>query len=650
MRKILLPIFLVACFYVCNAQAPVNDNCANALVLPIGNTCQLNSFNTSTATQSMVECASGSDADDDVWFKFTPADSIVQLTVNGIDAFDPVIEVLTACNGISMNCIDKNGQGITEILVDTFIIGQTYYVRIYDYSSISTNNTDFSICAFYPKPPVNDDCAAAITVVVDSVPCQNPTSATLYFATASTPTVSCSGTAEDDVWFQFVANASNVTVKVNGNSGLNPVIELHSSCGNSLLACSDSLIYPMEYINASNLTINNTYYVRVFDFDSVSTTSPDFEICIFKTPPPPVNDNCNNAITLVQDSVCTPSTFNNFGATHSGIGNECSGTADDDMWFKFVATTQFAAVHVNPSSGYDPIIEFFNSCTDTIANKCISSIPGEDITLTWSNLIVGNQYYIRVYDYGNNPSTTNSFDICVYSIPTPPSNDECNGSIQIFPVANKQACLFGDTATTVNATPSFPNQPVSCVFSNDNDDDIWYYFIAQDSSITVNAIPISGGTHGIGMLLYAGSCNGFEMNECTSNADGDSLTFTDLTIGSFYYLRLFTTGSDTTGVYAICAHYNPTLGVSINENELGSTVQLFPNPANNLLQVTIKTSNQEKAKIDISNTLGQIVKQIELNTKNETTSTIDISELNSGMYYFTLESEKLRKTMRFIKN
>jgi len=88
------------------------------------------------------------------------------------------------------------------------------------------------------------------------------------------------------------------------------------------------------------LTVGNTYYVRVYTYSSGYYAN--FDICLSVPPPAPANDECANATLLTINSPASCNTVTHGyteGATASSQANSCSVTADDDVWYKFVATS-----------------------------------------------------------------------------------------------------------------------------------------------------------------------------------------------------------------------------------------------------------------------------------------------------------------------
>src|SRR4051812_45269500 len=64
----------------------------------------------------------------------------------------------------------------------------------------------------------------------------------------------------------------------------------------------------------------------------------------------PVNDECSNAILLTSSSSCNSITVSEVGSTNSNIPSACFGGADDDIWFKFVASYSSETITVSASN------------------------------------------------------------------------------------------------------------------------------------------------------------------------------------------------------------------------------------------------------------------------------------------------------------
>lgn len=270
-------VFALVLFAVNGAYAqPANDDCANATTLTVGATCTPVSGTTVNATQSVAPILCNTltaAAALDVWYQFVATAANLNVTVVGDASFDAVIDIRSgACNGTNFGCADVFAAGGTEVLALTGLsIGQTYLVRLYDYSGTAT----FTICvAPPPPPPANDNCAGALSVAVNpDLNCTSVTMGTVNAATASTgPTSSC-GTYDDDVWFSFVATASTHLIELLNITGSTSDLthQVLSSCGAATaLVCSDP-----NTSTASALTPGQTYFIRVASWTSTAgQTSP----------------------------------------------------------------------------------------------------------------------------------------------------------------------------------------------------------------------------------------------------------------------------------------------------------------------------------------------------------------------------------------
>lgn len=126
----------------------------------------------------------------------------------------------------------------------------------------------------------------------------------------------------------------------------------------------------------------------------------------------PVNDECSGAITLVSDAGAQ--NFWNLGATNSNTNSpNCSGMADDDVWFRFTAIKSFQSISItslNPFENQafeagDPAFEFYSvpSCEIEGSRFCgdFNTSNIEDFIV--GGLTPGNTYLFRVYERADGP-------------------------------------------------------------------------------------------------------------------------------------------------------------------------------------------------------------------------------------------------------
>lgn len=133
-----------------------------------------------------------------------------------------------------------------------------------------------------------------------------------------------------------------------------------------------------------------------------------------------INDECLNAplLTVNTDYECgakTPGTV--IGATASNITTTCGGTADDDVWFKFVAlatTHRISLIDITGSTADLYHALWSGDCTDLelVPNSCSDPQESDPAGLT-----VGATYYLQVYTWTSTPDQTSVFNVCIGSDP-----------------------------------------------------------------------------------------------------------------------------------------------------------------------------------------------------------------------------------------
>lgn len=192
--------------------------------------------------------------------------------------------------------------------------------------------------------PSNDSCWNAITLTSNAT-CSY-TTGTINGATTgwTPPKASCdnydSGTMRD-VWYKFVAKSKTHKITV-VPTGFDAVIGLYNTCSDGEIGCADSGggVGGAEVINASNLTVGKTYYIRVYNYGGTIPTNTSLKICV----------------------------------THTTTGKGTNENNDDAQDIKDVTDIK---VYPNPTSEI-AYVEI-NFSEDTIANLSIFNISGKQV-------------------------------------------------------------------------------------------------------------------------------------------------------------------------------------------------------------------------------------------------------------------------------
>ncbi len=163
----------------------------------------------------------------------------------------------------------------TTTLADTANFYNADYSTIYYWYVVPVNasgsaigcgiNTTLFVTSPPPATPFNDDCAGATDI-------STLQSGTTLGATKSQPADPCggyTGSADDDVWYQFTANSTGtVVVTLNGSSNFDGVLEVFKgSCGSlTNVTCSDVTQKGGSEQVTVNALAGTDYKVRVYSF------------------------------------------------------------------------------------------------------------------------------------------------------------------------------------------------------------------------------------------------------------------------------------------------------------------------------------------------------------------------------------------------
>ncbi|MBX2973608.1 MAG: T9SS type A sorting domain-containing protein [Flavobacteriales bacterium] len=583
------------------AVPPANDDCSGAIALTVNPDYNCAATTPGTvvgATPSNVTSTCGGTANDDVWFSFTATGTMHTIALDYLSgSTGDLYHALWrgTCNGLELvpnSCSDPELSSQTGLSPGTI-----YYLQVYTWTNTPGQTSSFSVCiGTPPPPPANDDCSGAIALTVNpDYNCGVTTPGTIVGATASGVTSTCFGTADDDVWFSFVATgtAHNIVLGDLTGSTTDLYHALWRGTCNGLELVPGSCSDP-ETSFQSGLSSGTTYYVQVYTWTNTPGQTSSFSVCIGTPPPPPANDECSGAIALTVNpdyncGVTTPGTI--VGATASGVTSTCFGTADDDVWFSFSATETTHNIFLSNITG---------STTDLYhalwRGTCdgLELVPGScsdpELSLQ-TGLSPGTTYYLQVYSWTSTAGQTSSFSVCIGTPPPPPANDECSGAIALTVNPNYD-CGATTPGTIAGATAS--NVTTTCFGTAD--DDVWFSFTATAATHRIVLGDITGSTTDLYHALWRGTCDGLELvpGSCSDPETSDP---TGLQSGTTYYLQVYSwtdTGGQTSS-FSVCIGSAPTIGIA--ESAMAAEMRVYPNPAQDLIIFEVNNANVQRVRM-----------------------------------------------------
>ena len=525
--------FLIGFLSFSNASSQVvNDDCVNAISLTPALVCNpTNGTNAGVVSTNFDNCAEIDKRN--VWYKFTATSGnhIVEVSFGTmqlgiINAFSNGCGTLTP-----LNCGGFGQAGpIIQQTLNGLIIGQEYLVTVS--TRDQTEEGTFSICILTPSAPANDECTAAIDLAVNTsnLPIFK-TIGTSVFATQSQ--IACIGTADDDVWYSFIATQSVHRIHLSNTIRSFSVQAFSGSCASLVSIACTTPSGTTKTLPLAGLIAGQRYFIRIYSEGSAFTDQGNFELAVTSSPS---NDDCSGAITVIPsptgNGLCTSLTAGStFEATQSSL--DCFGgtSTSNDTWFQFTATQAVHRINLirfgNPSLRFQVLT---GTCAAQANIFCTSPFTiGDTAVFTLGSLITGQNYFIRVFSGG----VQGLFNLCITS-PVFPSNDDCVNATTLIP--SSDSTLTTTAGTTKGATVFAVTGGCAPAIAND----VWYRFTATSQQHVVKLKNLTNTTS-ISLEWWSGTCGTLVHQRCSSGGSDSLFGMGNLVIGTTYLIRVYTT-------------------------------------------------------------------------------------------------------------
>ena len=544
--------FSIVMFFIYgfNYSQSANDNCANAISIPVGTSCSNTSF-TFTAntievgTANPVLCNSVT-ANRDGWYTITTDAVTTSIVLSGTTNRDWSLSIYSGnCSGFTLlGCANAAASTAISLPV-TVSANTTYYIRINKTVAATTAFTG-TICAVAVAVPSNNLCLNAT-----NLPCA--TSNLVGTTVGTNSVVNGTGCSMGDygVWYKFTGDGNQTTISSTASGGFDHEMSISSgACGTlTSMSCNDSGLSNGTETSTFTTVLGTNYFVYISHYASANTTKGTFTISRTCAPPPvaPLNDECINAITLSVTSTCTYTTYSNTNATPS-LGIPAPGCANyngGDIWFKVIVPAT-GILNIDTQTGVildSGLAIYSGTCAGLTLLACDddSSINGAMSYLSQNLLTPGLTIYIRVWEYGNDNNGT--FGICV-SAPT------C-----IAPILNASSNITQTSATISWTAPtSIPSNGYQYIVSTSN-----ITPTGTGTATTLNSINLTG-------LIPDTTYYVFIRSDCGSGNFSSWTPFGIFTTGyciststsTTYYINNFSTSGGNSNISNLNSGYSTT--------------------------------------------------------------------------------------------
>lgn len=549
------------------SQTITNVDCVNAINLIVNGPCapssNLDDFSQNNPLISGCLSA-GESFKREGWYKFTVTSGPQNITITGNasnrNLFLQLISLTGTCSSgtfTELACANNNHTvGAQTETINATLTNGTYYVKVVN---VGTNNINLtSLCITSD----NNNCPNAVNVPVNpGATCTSSVYSTTVGATQSQS--GCTGNADDDVWFSFVATSTNHRVTVTPNSLNDAVVQFFTgTCGSlTSFGCIDATVgSSAEITDLSGLTPSSTYYYRVYSYGN-SSNQGTFSTCI-TTPPTPCSSITNIAACGTTINTTITSGTGVYGSSACGYT-----TPGNEIIYSYTPLVT-GNYKINQTSSYSFIDYQYRAASTGCGSTgwtCIDDLYGAS-TSSGFTLTAGTQYYFLL-DPESSTGGNISFSI---SCPLPPpSNDDCANAI-LLPV--NTSCSYS-TYTNAEATSSGVASP-GC--GNYSGGDVWFKVVVPANGI-LQIDTIQGVVTDSGMAIYSGTCGSLTLIECddddSSNGLMSYIQSSGLIPGSTIYIRFWEYGNDNTGTFGICVttptppiNDNPCSSIELNVN------------------------------------------------------------------------------------
>lgn len=470
MKKNLILIILIICFLVNKKGKAQSDNLCPQLSVPTltVNSCTgATSYNVAStftvdlpaSVASGSTCITAGNNVRDGWFKFvaSSSSSIITATIAQNNRNFGLVAYTGLCAAMTeVGCVNAAGNGGTETLTLATTSGTTYYIRIV---RITSGGGDITGTISIRKTISNDNCATAINLTPGILggACTT-TCASVYGATASSPSSTCAGTSNDDVWFSFTASQAMHTVTVAGSTNFDAVVEILSGTCGALTsrACADyTATGASESITLSSFISGTVYYIRVYDYYTGIPSTTEFTICVttpvMPTCPVSLGTGVVNILSLPYTSTgrTTTGKVDDINSSNTLIcgGSQYYSGPDEVFVFTPTATGSIGITLTSTSSNvgimlYDgcPFVNQGGVCIDNS-----QSTSGNQVMC--ANVISGHTYYLIVDR--NSTGAILSYNITITApATTAPVGSNCSNPVLIstlpYSISNQTTLCKGN--------------------------------------------------------------------------------------------------------------------------------------------------------------------------------------------------------------
>eukprot|EP01082_Thalassiosira_pseudonana_P005637 g5141.t1 g5141 contig19:16318-20671(-) len=521
-------------FRVTEHDIPSNDNCEGAVDIDYASLPTISNGETYGGTPDFTD-SSLNTCDMNwytrgLWYRILGRGTVIRLEyqLHTQDLGDSVLSIFTgSCGDTDRKCFgkalgDSNWYGENLPAVYEFLAeeGEMYSLLLSGENFNAAGKYDFKVSE-YPIPS-NDKCEDAQPI--DSLPFAAKGLSTL----GATPDFD--QTTNNDcmtfnwysrgVWYRFVGRGTITRLEYQLHTqdlGDSVLSIFTGSCGDTDRKCFGTTLGDSNWYGENLPAVyeflaeeGETYLVLLSGENFNAAGKYDFKVSEY---PIPANDECQNAIPILSDSL--PITFP--GTTVGAIADfdvfdkQCGGTEDNrGVWYSFLGNGKL--MFVSYSTSYASQLSLLRGA----CNNLVCENNYEGLGSFFFVPMNGVEYFVLLS--GTSFPEVGDYELSIEQY-EPPENDSCGNAIKIsqFP--------FSQTGDLQGATPDFDVDTVQC--GDASFGGVWFSFVGTGKAIELEFKTVGTDVNiSIELSLFQGPCGQLE---CTSNLSGNEANVVSMT-------------------------------------------------------------------------------------------------------------------------
>jgi len=546
-----------------------NDECSNATTLTVNTACSYTngstvgaSNSTSTPAPTCANFTSGTSTD--VWYKFVATSTNHTIGSNTGTITDGGMALYSGtCTGLTLiECDDDDSPNglMPQIQRADFIVGQTYFIRFWAYSTTTTGT--FDICVTAPGVITCPSGLGTGYQTIASLPFSDNSQTTCGDVNdlTSSNVTTCGSTSyytgEDYVYIFTPTSSGQMTINLT-STGTWTGLMLYAGCPVNGGTCVAN-----EQSSSGNksmcVTVTNgvTYYLVIDSY--ASPTCNPYSISFTAPSGIPAGTTCANAIAIASlpyniNGETTACYGNDYSTASIGSCNTSYESGEDKVYSYTSASSECISITLNNTSTSSIGFQVYSGCPGTVGTVCVGNAGGASSgTLSGSVVLPSAGTYYIIIDTWASPNNAN-YDLSISSFGSGQSNDlPCNAVNLILGTSET-----GNTNCTGDAGE--PATPACWTAGNRNT--VWYKVTTMGTSLKIRTYPgsltntqiaVYSGVCGSGMSLVSGGCNDNSGTCGSLTNEFSELSLTGLTASTTYYIAV-DGASNSVGSFTIYA-------------------------------------------------------------------------------------------------